>query len=473
MNKSGSLRTLSTSEEYWVNKNKIGKKVALYTHDDLDGLMCAIQMKKWLHDRGFEIVKYGIVNYMEGWKYTTLDPNLINIALDFANMPGDDRDQYIDYYLDHHGLFNEDDLNRYKNSPVKKLNTSSAYEALCIVLNIPQDELTLSVIDMVDGAKYQEYNIDWQRLLNFNLSDIKKSEKKRLEFAASFNQYLKRGDHKTLISVIANCKDVSIYGIFNAMKKIYPEHNIFPSNNRKKNFISDSEWRINTMKTKVREGDVNRITLNSQEELLNKFTKDGLVDIKGYTKIGNLVFIPNDTWANALRARAIVEKDFLDGKLDEEPNFILLQYGDTLQVCSYKKMDEINNLPTYKDGNKIDDLGKYMTNLLTNFKLHLGYDDPSTNIGQDEITVSGGHGGIGSISNINGLCKKDKYSDLKFIDMIKNKIINDLSSIKFNMDIKWFEKPGYTKIEPKMDNKVILSKDVTMLNKKGEIIKKD
>ena len=146
MNRSGSLRTLSTNEEYWLNKNKIGKKVALYTHDDMDGIFCAILMKKWLLNNGFEIVKYGIVNYNEGWKYTTLDPSLINIVLDFANMPGDDRDQYIDYYLDHHGLFNDEDLNRYKNLPVKKLNTSSAYEALCIVLNIPKDELVLSLI---------------------------------------------------------------------------------------------------------------------------------------------------------------------------------------------------------------------------------------------------------------------------------------------------------------------------------------
>jgi hypothetical protein len=38
--------------------------------------------------------------------------------------------------------------------------------------------------------------------------------------------------------------------------------------------------------------------------------------------------------------------------------------------------------------------------LLGNFKKHLGYHNPDTSIGQDEITVSGGHGGIGSISNV-------------------------------------------------------------------------
>ena len=182
INEEAALRTPSTDEKYWIGKGKDGKKVALYTHDDMDGIVCAIEMKKWLLDHGFEIVKYGIVNYSEGWKYTTLDPKLINIVLDFANMPGDERDELVDYYLDHHGLFSPEDLDKYKDSPVKKLATSSAYEALCIVLGLPQDELVVSVIDMIDAAKYQDYGVDWQRLLDFNLADIKKSDKKRFIF---------------------------------------------------------------------------------------------------------------------------------------------------------------------------------------------------------------------------------------------------------------------------------------------------
>ena len=134
INEEAALRTPPTKEEYWIKKGKDGKKVALYTHDDMDGIVCAIEMKKWLLDHGFEIVKYGVVNYSEGWKYTTIDPKLINIVLDFANMPGDERDELVDYYLDHNGLFSAEDLEKYKDSPVKKLATSSAYEALCIVL---------------------------------------------------------------------------------------------------------------------------------------------------------------------------------------------------------------------------------------------------------------------------------------------------------------------------------------------------
>jgi hypothetical protein len=465
INEEAALRTPSTDEQYWIGKGKIGKKVALYTHDDMDGIFCAIEMKKWLLDRGFEIVKYGVVNYSEGWKYTTLDPKLINIVLDFANMPGDERDVMVDYYLDHHGLFSAADLDKYKDSPVKKLATSSAYEALCIVLGLPQDELVVSVIDMIDAAKYQDYGVDWQRLLDFNLAEIKQSDKKRLEFGAAFNQFLKRSDIKTLIAVIANCKDASIYAIFNTMKALYPEHN--STKYGKKEFMKDSDWRLSTMQKRTR-GTGAKKTIESQQELISMFWKGGALRLDGYFKLGDLVFVPTGTWANALRARTIVERDFKDGKIDSEPKFILLQYGGTLQVCAYKKMGQTENLPLYKDGKSIDDLGVYMTSLLTNFKQHLGYHDPDTSIGQDEITVSGGHGGIGSISNIFGTCDVAPYQGLRFIDLFKNKILNDLSGIKFTLNQKWGDPSESKGKEPEMDNKVIGAENVTKLDQYGK-----
>ena len=39
---------LPKSEEYWLRKGKEGKKVALYTHDDMDGIFSAIEVKKYL-----------------------------------------------------------------------------------------------------------------------------------------------------------------------------------------------------------------------------------------------------------------------------------------------------------------------------------------------------------------------------------------------------------------------------------------
>ena len=186
--------------------------------------------------------------------------------------------------------------------------------------------------------------------------------------------------------------------------------------------------------------------------------------------IGDLVFVPTGTWANALRARTIVEKDFKDGVISKEPKFILLQYGGTLQVCSYKKMDQTDSLPKLKGGEEVNDLGQYMTNLLGNFKKHLGYYDPDTSIGQDEITVSGGHGGIGSISNIFGECKVKPYAGCRFVDMFKNKVITDLSGIPFNLSTKWSEGSDYKGKEPEIDYKVINKENITKVSPQGKLI---
>ena len=456
--------------DYWVKKGKSGKDVALYTHDDMDGIFSAIEVKKYLLNAGFNIVKYGVLNYSEGWKYTTLDPKLINVVVDFANMPGDERDEMIDFYLDHHGAFSEEDIKKYMKSPVQKKKTGSAYEAICQSLGVPQDSLTLSVIDMIDSAKYQHYGVSWQRLLDFNISDIKKSENKRLEFGAAFNQFIKRSDTKTIISVIHNCKDASIYSIFNTMKSLYPEHNVGRMGDPKQ-FIDDSSWRLGEMGRRVR-GRSGKKIYNSQEEFLSAFQRSGLIQLDGYQIIGDLAFIPTGTWANALRARSIIEKEFNEGRISKEPKFILLQYGGTLQVCSYKSMEEYGeDLPKLKSGDVVNDLGAYMTKLLKNFQEHLGYYNADTSIGQDEITVSGGHGGIGSISNIFGECKKEPYVGQRFVDMFKNKIISDLSGVPFNLNIKWSEPKEFKGKDPEMDNKVIGTEDVTKVGRSGKILR--
>jgi hypothetical protein len=461
---------LPKSVDYWLKRGKVGKEVALYTHDDMDGIFSAIEVKKYLLNAGFKIVKYGVLNYSEGWKYTSLDPKLINVVVDFANMPGDERDEMIDFYLDHHGSFTEEEIKKYMKSPVQKKKTASAYEAICQSLGVPQDSLTLSVIDMIDAAKYQDYKVDWSRLLDFNLAEIKKSENKRLEFAAAFNQFLKRSDTKTLIAVIDNCKDASIYAIFNAMKILYPEHNL-GRGGEPKQFIDDSRWRLGEMERRTK-GRGDKRVYNSQEEFLSAFQRSGLVQLDGYQLIGDLAFIPTGTWANALRARTIIQNEFKAGKISKEPKFILLQYGGTLQVCSYKKMDEYGDeLPKLKSGEVVNDLGAYMTGLLNNFKQHLGYHNPDTSLGQDEITVSGGHGGIGSISNIFGECEKEPYVGQRFVDMFKNKIISDLSGVPFNLNLKWSEPKEFKSKDPEMDNKVIGAEEVSKIGRSGKILR--
>lgn len=469
---------IPVSLDYWTNKGKKGKVVGLYTHDDLDGIASAIEVKKYLLNKGFTIEKYGILNYSEGWKSTSLDPELINIVVDFANMPGDERDKLIDFYLDHHGLFSEEEKERYKMSPVQKKKTDSAYEAVCQSLGVPQDELVLSVIDMIDSAKYEEYGVSWQRLLDFNISDIKKSENKRLEFAAAFNQFIKRGDSDTLIEVIENCKDVSIYSIFNTMKKLYAENNIItkgPKTGQKKDFIEDSTWRQGEMIRRTRGTSESKKVYQSMTEFMSENGHGNMVgQLDGYVAIGDLIFIPSGTWANALRARSIVEKDIMDGRLPEgyTPKFILLQYGGTLQVCSYKKLEDMDEseYPVLKNGSKVDNLGSYMSGLLENFQKHMGYHDPDTTVGQDEITVSGGHVGIGSVSNIFGKYEIKPGETIKYVDMFKNKIISDLSGVKFNSYLIWSVSPE-TKTPPKpMNHRVRYRKDLKKINPEtGEI----
>ena len=543
---------LPKKESYWLRKGKKGKKVALYTHDDMDGIFSAIEVKKYLIDNGFEIVKYGILDYSNGWKYTKVDPELINVVVDFANMPGDERDQYIDYYLDHHGVFSPEQKEKYKSAPVGKSETASAYEAICLNLGVPQDDLTVSVIRMIDAAKYDEYEVSWKRLLDYNLSDIKKSKNVRLEFAAAFNQMLKRGDHKTLISVIHNCKDASIYSIFHTMNKVYGEHNVFPRTGQKKDFMKDAEWRLGEMQKKTRGSKKKKKVYMSQQEFLTDFQRtggyltepgSGSIFADGYAMIGDLAFVPTGTWANALRARTIIQEDYemgiimdkinneiAEGRLDKLdalnkdelikflsedeiylfsrkfnngniwtapklPKFILLQYGATLQVCAYGNIKDMTDLPKYKSGPRsgqpINDLGEYMTYLLNNFKEYLNYYDPDTTIGQDEITVSGGHGGIGSISNIFGKVSKETESEdgetievsklilnnegKKYVDLFKNKIIGDLSGVTWSFGLKWKddEESKYTAKEPDMDFKVLGVEDVTKLDNFGKPIQKE
>jgi hypothetical protein len=137
-------------------------------------------------------------------------------------------------------------------------------------------------------------------------------------------------------------------------------------------------------------------------------------------------------------------------------------------------MEEMKDeLPVLKNGKVVDDLGKYMTELLGNFQKHLGYYSADTSIGQDEITVSGGHGGIGSISNVFGECKAEPYVGQRYVDMFKNKIISDLSGVPFNLNLKWSEPVEFNPKEPEMDNKVIGIEDVTKLDKQGNVIKNE
>ena len=561
---------IPNSEDYWVKKGKIGKEVMIYFHDDLDGIYSAILMKNYLEEKDFKIYGYGIVNYQEGWNTTKLNPKYINIAVDYA-----ENNEGIDIYIDHH----QGDIEN-NNQYAIKTETTSAYEGICDQLGLPIDSLVQNVIDMIDSAKYDNYNIKQDILLNF---DPKKFNSK-LEFAAAFNQLLKRSDYKTFIEVVANTtdKNPSIYNIYRLFRLLYPANNMnfweikdaskkagFGDNTEayiknlkltnpdmlktfQKDFIEDAEWRLNLMQEKTRGvtkkgwdkiAPLPKNTIHSQIQFVEEFWKNGKIELQGYQIIGNMMFVPSETWANPIRARSILETDMKKAisKLDKEyrknkdgliptihyeidvdsplydnmkakigqkveivgdistedlptinikkdvenettegiigiidlyedvlflrakqPIFwILLQYGNTIQVASYHKLENYDKdyLPRLKDGTIVENLGKYCKVLLHNFETYFGL---NPNLVSDSTTLAGGHKGIGTISNIFGTSSKIKVGT-KFLDLIKNKMIQDLSGIPWNnIDMPWGDKENTNnpKEEKEINKRTMLASEI-------------
>lgn len=539
---------------YWRNKGKNGRDVMVYFHDDLDGIFSAVTVKQRMIELGYNIVGYGVLNYQESWDMTSLDPKMINVVVDFANMPEASRKHLIDIYIDHHGEFDESQKDDFKNQPVIKTKTDSAYEGICRVIGKPIDSLLLYAIDMVDSAKYDDYHVRWIDILNFDMELFKSISKKegtltiepfkptqdtigwstvaKLTFVGAFNQFIKRGDHATLIETVANLSDVSVYSIFNVMKRIFPHNNIESRGKSKgamKDFVNDGKLRIDAMLKRTRgNGKYHNLHMSVED-----FIENTQLNVSGYQIFGNIVYVPSGTWANALRARAILDEDYLNGTIpsNHRIDFILLQYGTTLQICTYDKMENSENLPILSDGTQLNDLGKYTTNVLAHFKEYYGYRDKNTIAGQNDLTISGGHTGIGSISNVMGRLNKtaisdrgdyidesiEKYDDYSYISLMKNMIIRDLSGIEWEIGHKWLESSKPTDItsqlirdimnndkqirdivsimgeetkqeikdklrglplgylykqhrETMMDHKVILSENIRRLNEHGELI---
>lgn len=469
-------------ESYWKNKGKREingsyKNVMLYTHDDLDGIYSAIVMRNHLINQGYTILGYGIVNYQDGWKLTNLHKDLINIAVDFAS-----DHEHVDIYIDHHGeAFGEDN----KSYSIKTA-TCSAYEGILLQCGIPMCSNLLEPIDMVDSAKYAHYNVDIASTLHFDWDIIKGADNPKLTFVGALNQMIKRSDHATLIEVIHNTKDCSIYEIYTNLKNFYGGNNIFPRTGDRKSFQADGEWRLDQMQKRTRGNSEKKVYTSQAEFIEDCFVdKENRINLngKGYQVFGNVAFIPSGTWANGIRARGILQEDIENGVIPACIDYILLQYGNTLQMVCYNDIKDIpeNERPVLQDGSKVTNLGFYMENLLKNFKEYLGYNDPKTVVGgDDDITIAGGHGGIGSISNI---CFKHveaedvieellgKFDKVKFIDIFKNKIISDISNIEWsNLRLSWSsDENNYNKSEPQMDCRVMMIDEIRTHHKEKTV----
>lgn len=487
------------SEEYWLKKGKSGKNVCLIFHDDLDGIVSAIIVKNYLKQQGFKIKKYGVINYQEGWAGFKIEKSLITIAVDFAdNIDG------CDVYIDHHGKF-EDEVKHSQKRYAVKTQTGSAAEGIAQQLGVPFSNDTKDWIDMIDSARYSDYLVDIKGILDFDLKTITKDPQAKLKFAAGFNQLIKRGDHRTFIEVVNASDQPSIFNIFRLFKLFYPKNNPNFKTGNEPEFVDDAKDRLKQMTKRTRgEGEKHqgfdeegkKIRYMDQKDFWSDFASDLLydeIDDKGapilddsgkpvqskkwqvkpgvYQIIGNLMYVPSGTWANALRAKALFAQDQENGILPEDPklNFVLLQYGNTLQLADLNtKMQDMkeDDLPKNIKGEPIKNLGKYTEGLVKNFETHLGYSDART--------VSGGHTGIGSISNIFGKCKLSPYEGVKYLDMFKNKIINDISGVKWSLSMPWNEVEDVNKVVPpeEINKKLLNVEDVRSekdaLNEKTE-----
>lgn len=449
---------LPKSEMYWKNKGikplpiwknsevqYTYKNVMLYFHDDLDGFSSCHITKQWLLRQGFNILGYGVINYQESFRYTTLDKEVINVCVDYSK-----NHDNIHCYIDHHIGEVSKDVYAIKTA------TGSAYEGIRLQFGLPTDELTVKYIDMIDSFRYIECDVDLKDLINFDYKRIFESKNPKLTFAGMVNQFIKRSDHNTLIEVAHNMKSTSVYEIYHCFKKFYP------ANNKNKDFLEDGKNRIIEMKRRTRgcsEKKVYTSQLDFCSEFYNPVNKRIELKSAGYQILGNLVFMPSGTWVNAIRARSILEEDIEKGIIKTRIDFILLQYGSTLQIVSYHNFSllEDKDLPVLKDGTIVRSIGEYTDNLLANFKMFLGYTDPCIYLPDitEEITLSGGHKGIGSLSNLVGKVKCPNknyiYNGVKFLDMFKNKIIQDLSSCVWNnLAIAWTEEKEFT--EKKIEN---------------------
>lgn len=471
LNEESSIR-FPNSLEYWTKKGKKGKEVILYTHDDMDGIFSAVAMKEYLIAHGFTIKGYGVVNYTDGWKVFTLDTQYINICVDYAEDHPD-----LDLYIDHH--MEEGEV--YKKSEMSiKMKSDSCYGLVSILLGMPTDKMILSVISMIDAAKYDEYGVDIKTILNFTIPDILKEKNPRLVFAGAFNQLLKRSDYKTIIEVVHN-GSLSIYKIFQLFKILYPLNNISVKRGTNKDevrrellaginpdyieglkeipaFVPDSMDRISKMMSRAT-GNYDKPDIYSVEDFKNFYWSDAENKFKfdGFAVIKNLVYVPVGTWANALRARALVEKVL--GRHDRKIKFMLLDYGASLQIASYKNIDSTENLPILKGGEVLNDLDKY-TRFLLNFVLPRYFDF------KYHGAKAGGHKGIGNLSNILGFCEKEPFNGIKYLDIMKNWIIQDITGIKWKLNLVWNANPPAEsrEVEKIINQKLMMVDQIRKIN---------
>jgi hypothetical protein len=223
-------------------------------------------------------------------------------------------------------------------------------------------------------------------------------------------------------------------------------------------FVPDSMDRIQKMMAKTA-GQYEKPFINNIDDFMTFFwnAQENKFKFDGFAVIKNLVYVPVGTWANALRARALIEKQL--GRHDKAIQFILLDYGASLQIASYRNIETMTNPPVMRGGEVLNDLDKY-TRFLMNFVLprYFGF--------RYAGAKAGGHKGIGNLSNILGTCDKEPCNGMKYMDIMKNWIIHDITGIKWPIKLVWNANPPEVREAPEkvMNGKLMMINQIRKIN---------
>jgi hypothetical protein len=105
-----------------------------------------------------------------------------------------------------------------------------------------------------------------------------------------------------------------------------------------------------------------------------------------------------------------------------------------VQIASYKSIENTKNLPRLPGGEILNDLDAY-TKFLLQFVLNKVFGM------KNDSSKAGGHKGIGTLSNILGRYNSPPFNDIRYLDIMKNWIIQDITGIRWKLNMKWNENP--------------------------------
>lgn len=326
---------------------------------------------------------------------------------------------------------------------------------------------------MVDSALYDDYDISWWDLLNFDIKSVKNHKNPILQLTGMFNQLIKRGDFRTIIEIVHNIDHPSPYRILDLFRRLYPGNNIDRRSQMGKDFILDGQSRLNKMIGRTRGNNEPKCATYTQKEFMDIHFNKRLnhIKTKGYAVFGKIVYVPSGTWANAIRARGIVENDLNTGMLvADNVKWVYLEYGDTFQVASIGNVNKFDDsdFPVDNNGNVMDSLKTYMDYLKGIMETEYCFSNAKS--------VSGGHKGIGTISNIGSsrftyhdfMPEKYKlFDDMKYQLIVRNYIFNDLSGIKWDLHFPhWKNEDNNTPLSfPPKNSRVMEINQIRLVNK--------